>query len=260
MVQKAIDILEVRWPEVMLVVVLHVAMALLIEDVVAASEGMNAQGSMPPFWASFLLGMGMVLCGILWQMLYLGFLKTAAVSEGQPQQPMELLRSGRPYFWRILLFQIMLGFAVMLLNAVFLNVLGGLIWQGRSIEDLPVWFAQLCALAGVLIVIKPMLLIPACIIVYDISAFMAFGQMRFYRLGQIDGIFKAIAIGFGIIVLSVLPSVVMDAEGPQRYIVSGLYSAASSLVLLTLAMVAILWVQQQFDVECIKISEEETCA
>ncbi len=260
MIQKAIDILKVRWPEVMLVVVLHMAMALLIEDVVAASENMDARSAMPPFWASFLLGMGMILCGILWQMLYLGFLKTAAVSEGQPQQPMQLLRSGRPYFWRILLFQILLGFAVMLLNAVFLNVLGGLIWQGRPIEDLPVWFAQICALAGMLIVLKPMLLIPACIIVYDISAFVAFGQMRFYRLGQIDGIFKAIAVGFGIIVLSVLPSVVMDAEGPGRYIVSGLYSAASSLVMLTLAMVAVLWAQQQFDMECIKTSEEETCA
>jgi hypothetical protein len=245
---------------VMMVVVLHVAMALLVEDVVAASENMDTQGAMPPFWASFLLGIGMILCGILWQMLYLGFLKTAAASEGLPQQPMQLLRSGRPYFWRIVLFQIMLGVVVMLLNAVFLNVLGGLIWQGRSIEDLPVWFAQLCALAGVLIVLKPMLLVPACVIVYDISAFAAFGQMRFYRLGQIDGIFKAVAVGFGIIALSVLPSVLMDAEGLRGYIVSGLYSVASSLVLLTLAMVAVLWVQQQFDAECVKASEEESYA
>ena len=112
---------------------------------------------------------------------------------------------------------------------------------------------------GVLIVLKPMLLVPACVIVYDISAFAAFNQMRFYRLGQIDGIFKAIPIGFGIIVLSVLPSVLVDSKGLGRYIVSGLYNITSSLVLLTLAMVAILWVQQQFDTECIKISEEESC-
>jgi len=260
MIQKAIDILKVRWPEVMLVVGLHVAMALLIEDVVAASEGMDAQGAMPPFWATFLLGMGMILCGILWQMLYLGFLKTAAVSEGEPKQPMELLRSGRPYFWRILLFQMMLGFAVMLLNFAFLNVLGGLIWPGRPIEQLPNWFAQICALAGVLIVIKPMLLVPACVIVYDISAFAAFGQMRFYRLGQIDGIFKAILIGFGVIGLSVLPSVLLGTEGPRRYISSGLYSVATSLVLLILAMIAVLWVQQEFNAEMAKVSEEESYA
>jgi len=257
LIQKAIDILKVRWPEVMLVVVLHVAMVLLVEDVVAASENMDAQGPMPPFWASFLLGMGMILCGILWQMIYLGFLKTVAVSEGEPKQPMQLLRTGRPYFWRILLFQMLLGFAVMLLNAVFLNVLGGLIWQGRSIEDLPVWFAQLCALAGILIVLKPMLLVPACVIVYDVSAFGAFSKMRFYRLSQIDGIFKAIIIGFGIIALSAMPSVLLDAEGPRRYISSGLYNVASSLVLLILAMVAVLWVQQQFEAESVKASEEE---
>ncbi|OQY06090.1 MAG: hypothetical protein B6I25_04590 [Planctomycetales bacterium 4572_13] len=259
MIQKAINILRVRWPEVMLVVGLHVAMALLVEDVVAATEGMDASSAAPPFWASFLLGMGMILCGILWQMIYLGFLKTAAVSEGEPKQPMQLLRTGRPYFWRILLFQMMLGFAVMLLNAVFLNVLGGLIWQGRSIEQLPVWFAQVCALGGMLIVLKPMLLVPACVIVYDISAFVAFGQMRFYRLGQIGGIFKAIIIGFGIIALSVLPSVLLGIEGPWRYISSGLYSAAISLVLLALAMMAVLWVQQQFEVEMAEASEEESC-
>jgi hypothetical protein len=256
LIQKAIDILKMRWPEVMLVVVLHVAMVLLIEDVVAASENMDAQGPMPPFWASFLLGMGMILCGILWQMIYLGFLKTAAVSGGEPKQPMELLRTGRPYFWRIVLFQIMLGFVVMLLNGIFLSVLGGLIWQERSIEDLPVWFVQLCALAGILIVLKPMLLVPACVIVYDVTAFGAFSRMRFYRLGQIGGIFKAIVIGFGIIALSVLPSVLMDAEGAERYIFSGLHNAASSLVLLILAMAAVLWVQQQFEAEHVKISED----
>jgi hypothetical protein len=257
LIQKVIDILKVRWPEVTLVVVLHVAMVLLVEDVVMASENMDARGAMPSFGASFLLGMGMVLCGIAWQMIYLGFLKTAAVSEGEPQQPIQLLRSGRPYFWRIVFFQIMLGFVVMLLNSVFLKVLGGLIWQGRSIEDLPVWFAQLCALAGTLIVLKPMLLVPARIIVYDVTAIEAFFQIRFYRLGQIEGLYKVIVIGAGVIALSVLPSVLMGAEGPRRYILSGLYSAASSLVLLTWVMVVVLWVQQQFDAEYVKVNEDE---
>jgi hypothetical protein len=255
LIQKAIDILKVRWPEVMLVVVLHVAMVLLLEDVVAASENMNAQGPMPPFWASFLLGMGMILCGIVWQMIYLGFLKTAAISGGEPKQPMQLLRTGRPYFWRVLLFQLLLGFAVMILNGVLLSVLGGLIWKGRPVEDLPVWFAQLCALAGILIVLKPMLLVPAFIIVYDVPTFGAFGRMRYYRLGQVDSIFKAITIGFGIIALSVLPSVFMEAEGMTRYLFSGLYSMASSLVLLMLAMAAVLWVQQLFDAETAKVNE-----
>ncbi|MEN8126730.1 MAG: hypothetical protein ABFR90_02880 [Planctomycetota bacterium] len=259
MIRKTIDILKMRWPEVTLVVVLHVAMVLLLEDVVVASENMDAQGA-PPFWAAFLLGMGMVLFGILWQMIYLGFLKTAAVSGGDPQQPIQLLRSGRPYFWRILLFQIFLGLAVIVLNGIFLNVLGGLIWQERSIEQLPDWFAQICALAGILIVLKPMLLVPAYVMVYDISAFVAFGQMRFFRFGQIGGILKATAIGFGLIGLSLLPSVLMDAEGMERYIVLGLYNTATSLVLLTLAMVVIRWVQQQFDAECIKIGEEENNA
>lgn len=241
----------------MLVVGLHVAMVILVEDVVAASENMDAEDPMQPFWASFLLGTGVMIFAVLWQMIYLGFLRTSAVSEGEPKQPMQLLRTGRPFFWRILLFQIMLGFAVMLLNAIFLKVLGGLIWPKRPIEDLPIWFAQLCALAGTLIVLKPMLLVPARVIVYDVKAIEAFFQIRFYRLGQIDGIIKAIVIGSGVIVLSVLPSVLIAAEGPRRYILSGLYNTASSLVLLTWVMVAVLWVQQQFEAETIETGEEE---
>ncbi|MHC5091598.1 MAG: hypothetical protein ACYSOJ_08245, partial [Planctomycetota bacterium] len=58
LIQKAIDLLKVRWPEVMLVVVLQAAMMLLAEEVVVISENAEAQGPMLPFWASFLLGLG----------------------------------------------------------------------------------------------------------------------------------------------------------------------------------------------------------
>ena len=260
MIQKAIDILKVRWPEVMLVVVLQAAMMMLAEEVVTISENAEAQGAMLPIWASFLLGFGIMLFAILWQMIYLGFLKTSAVSGGDPQQPLQLLRSGRPYFWRILFFQIMLGFALMLLNSFLASSFGGLIWKGRPFAELPQWFVQICALVGILIVLKPLLLVPAQMIVYDITVFQAIYRMRFCRISSVDNFFRIIFISFGAIILSTLLVGSLTPKTTAYYIFSGLHQAAFSFILLTLTLIAVLWIQQQFEAECVKASEEESYA
>jgi hypothetical protein len=260
LIQKAIDILKVRWPEVMLVVVLQAAMMMLAEEVVTISENAETQGAMLPFWASFLLGFGIMLFAVLWQMLYLGFLKTSAVSGGQPQQPMQLLRSGRPYFWRILFFQIMLGFALMLLNSFLASSLGGLIWEGRPLAELPSWFVQLCALVGILVALKPLLLVPAQMIVYDITVFRAIYRMRFCRISGIDNFLRLIMVSFGVIVLSTLLVGSLTPKTTAYYIFSGLHQAVFSFILFTLTLIAVLWVQQQFEAETVKTSEEESYA
>ena len=244
----------------MLVVVLQAAMMLLAEEVVTISENAETQGAMLPFWASFLLGFGIMLFAVLWQMLYLGFLKTSAVSGGQPQQPMQLLRSGRPYFWRILFFQIMLGFALMLLNSFLASSLGGLIWEGRPLAELPSWFVQLCALVGILVALKPLLLVPAQMIVYDITVFRAIYRMRFCRISGIDNFLRLIIVGFGVIVLSTLLVGSLTPKTTAYYIFSGLHQAVFSFILFTLTLIAVLWVQQQFEAETVKTSEEESYA
>jgi len=244
----------------MLVVVLQAAMMMLAEEVVVISENAETQGAMLPFWASFLLGFGIMLFAVLWQMLYLGFLKTSAVSGGQPQQPMQLLRSGRPYFWRILFFQIMLGFALMLLNSFLASSLGGLIWEGRPLAELPSWFVQLCALVGILVALKPLLLVPAQMIVYDITVFRAIYRMRFCRISGIDNFLRLIMVSFGVIVLSTLLVGSLTPKTTAYYIFSGLHQAVFSFILFTLTLIAVLWVQQQFEAETVKTSEEESYA
>jgi hypothetical protein len=72
-----------------------------------------------------------------------------------------------------LFFQILLGFALMLLNGILASSFGGLIWKGRPFAELPQWFVQICALVGILIALKPLLLVPAQMIVYDITAWQA---------------------------------------------------------------------------------------
>ena len=257
MIQKAIDILKVRWPEVLLVVVLQAAMMLLAEEVVAISENADSQAAFLPFWASFLLGMGMMLFAVLWQMLYLGLLKTSAVSGAEPKQPMQLLRSGRPYFWRILFFQIVLGFALMLFNGILASSLGGMIWQERSLAELPSWFTEMCALVGILIALKPLLLVPAQMIVYDMTVFGAIYRIRFCRISGIDNFFNTVFISFCVVGLSTLLVGSLVPKTVVYYIVSSLHHAVFSFILLMLTLIVVLWFQQQFEAETVKANEEE---
>ena len=60
MVHQAIELMKARWPEAALLTVLQAAMMVLAEQMMAASETMPTV--MMPFWAGFLLGMGVVVC------------------------------------------------------------------------------------------------------------------------------------------------------------------------------------------------------
>lgn len=256
MLQKAIDILRKRWPEVALIVILQAAMMLVLEEVIMITEKAGSQGPAMPFGVSFVLGLGVMLCAVLWQMLYLGFLKTAAVSGTQPQQPMQLLRSGRPYFLRILLFQILLGFALMFINMLIVTGLAGLVFQDRPLEQIPEWFTQMCVLIGILIVLKPMLLVPARIIVYDNPIFTAIAYTRFYQLSRIDNIFRFTFAGFAVILLTVLPIELFTQQSVGYYLLSGLHHSAFSLVMLALTLITVLWIQEKLEAEYAQAKED----
>jgi hypothetical protein len=258
LIHKAIDILKVRWPEVMLVVVLQAAMLLLADEVVMLSENPGERGPTLPFGVNFLLGLGMMLCAIGWQMIYLGFLRTSAVSGGVPQQPMQLLRTGRPLFWRILFFQVLLGFVLLFLNTVIASLVGGLVWQDRSLIELPSWFTQICALVGLVIVLKPLLLVPAQMIVYNTTVFQSISRIRFYRISRIESFLKVIIISFVVIALSTLLVGFLAPQNPTYYIVSGLHHTVFSFILLTLTLITVLQIQQYYETERVNERENDT--
>jgi hypothetical protein len=89
---KLFDILKSRWPEAVMVAGLQACCMILVLDF------QHMQEQPPSFDRVFFLGIVMALFGIISQMLFLGFLRTAAVGVMQPVTPMELLRTGRGYF------------------------------------------------------------------------------------------------------------------------------------------------------------------
>lgn len=258
MIPKAIEIFKVRWPEVMLVVVIHAAMMLFSEELMT-SDAMDPESSAQvPFLPSFLLGVGSIVCVVIWQMLYLGFLKTAAVEGVHPQQPKDLVRFGRPYFWKILLFQILLGIVVMILGSVLVAILGGAIWNTQDVAQMPQWFSQVCGLVVIILMIKPMLFIPARMIVFDNSVIQAVLAMRQYRMNDIDQLFRLIAGGVGIIVVFTFLMNLAIEKTPVYYILTGLHHVIFSLVFLLLTLVVVLWVQQHLETLQAQVEEGQS--
>ncbi len=231
----------------MLVVVLQAALMLLAEQLAAGVQVSESHRTQLPFWAGFLLGVGTMLYAVLWQMMYLGFLKTAAVEGPRPQPPAELVRSGRPYFWRILFFQILLGCVLFFVNGVLVGAGGAIFWKGRPFPEIPEWFMQVCGLAAILIVLKPMLLVPARMLVYDDSTYQAIAGMRTCKIGRLDSLLKLTILGLGVVLVIMLLASAIPQKTPAYYVFLGLHHIVFSLVFLTPTLMAVLWMQEQLE-------------
>lgn len=229
----------------MLVVVLQAALMLLAEQLVFVAQDSESQNPQLPFWAGFLLGLGSMLYVVVWQMMYLGFLKTAALEGIQPQPPLELVQSGRPYYWRILFFQILLGCVLFFINGMLIGAGSAIFWKGRSFQEIPEWFIQLCGMTGILIVLKPMLLVPARMLVYDDSAYKAVAGMRYYKIRQMDSLLELAMLGLGVVLVITLLGSAIPQKTPVYYVFSGFHHILFSLVFLVATLMAVLWMQEQ---------------
>ena len=170
-IKKTLAILKARWPEVSLLIGLDV-LSLLSNFIFGIGKlDLTTSSSLLPF------GVHMVFIIVL-LILGLGFLRTFYL-EGQKQQPpLVLLRTGKHFFWRM--------FGLGLLFMIIYLVLAGLIFlivkqftsMDTSFFQVTPWIRHLCFAASMLILIKPILLIPALIIVLDCKALKSFKLLK----------------------------------------------------------------------------------
>jgi hypothetical protein len=240
MIRKTVEILKSRWPEAMLLLVLQTAMMLLYEEMMKR-WGMGAESPIPaPEWAMFLLGMGSMAMIIVWHLLLLGFVKTAAMEGTMPQEPMTLLKMGRPYLWRIIGFQFVLAGGVWLLTWAMVSCY--YYASGQASGTLPPgWLLEVVGAAAIVLLMKPVFLVPAFIVVLDLPVMDSFARMMQVHLREIGGFVKAAVIGFGIVtalgaVLSFAPD-----EGALFYAAAGLNYLAKSVNLLVLLTAMAVW-------------------
>jgi hypothetical protein len=176
---KLIDILKSRWQEAMMVAGLQACCMMLVLDF----QSMQAQP--PAFEQLFFLGIAMALFGIISQMLFLGFLRTAAMGVIQSVTPMELLRTGRAYFWKMLLFQLILFIASQLIIVAIVVGTQMVMFGQVKVEEIPLWLNIVSTSVAAIILLKPMYFVPANLVRRDCGiwdAIQCLGQTRLLRI------------------------------------------------------------------------------
>jgi hypothetical protein len=241
---KVAEIIKQRWQEVVLVVGLHAGLIVfadqLLRDVIVADSELSA-ASRAPGEVTFLMGLGLAAFFIFWKLLYLGFLRTACNQGDKPQEPGELLKVGRYYFWRIVRFELMFGivYSVILLG---IEIFSSVVLGVKDLAVIPNWLVPLCMFATSVVLLRPMLLMPAVMIVHDRMVIEAFGSLKEYKLFAEQGLVKFFVLCF--LAISVLSWALnaTQADGALHYIVLTVYAIGSGAAMFVIYLVAVMFV------------------
>ena len=247
-----IEIIKRRWPEVTLVIIFHAGLIAIADRVltftapVDNSAGVPAPGSLPG-GLDFILGMGTMAFWMVWQLLYIGFLATSFINPAEPREPMELLRIGKRFFWRMLRFQLVFGCAYM---AIVLFISGFLMKTAPAdgtMDNVPLWIPPVSAFAAFAVMVKPLVFIPAVMIVRDrmvTETFMSLGQFPLARATKLMKLFFSC---FAVIFLLSFAHSLTAPKTLIRYAMTCVYGLSTSFLLMLVSMAAVKFVAQRTD-------------
>jgi hypothetical protein len=171
---QTIEILRKRWREVTVIIALW-----LYTFIGTELFRRNAPGILSALIA-LLVTVGLVFVSILW----FGFLRTAYLTHSKRQTLWTLLKEGKRFFWRIFRFSVGLTLCLLFYVIVTLTITYLIAGGKLSYWKLPLWGRQLYVSSGCAILIKPLLLIPAIIIVHDCNIRKAMGVLSEYKLSK----------------------------------------------------------------------------
>jgi len=112
----------------------------------------------------------------------------------------------------------------------------------KDLETMPNWVVPLCVFATSVALMRPMLLMPAVMIVRDRMVIEAFGSLKEYKLLAEQGLVKFFVLCFlGISVLSLALNST-QADGALHYIVLTIYAIGSGAAMLVIYLAAVMFV------------------
>ena len=240
------EIIRRRWQEVVLVVGLQVGIAVLANEILRAwRDVMQANEAVPSFGTGFVLGFGLIIISIVWQVLYLGFLATACHEGDKIQSPGYLVSVGKYFFWRFMRFEIAFGIVCGLLWMVILTIARQLFGFAGNVADTPLWLFNGTMLIAMVLLAKVKLLLPAEMIVRDRRVREAFACITHYEIMEA----KWLVVMFGgFLGVNFLLSHFVDMMGDNEilhYIMIVFNTILSSVFMLALALFAIRFVVSQ---------------
>lgn len=158
-----------------MIVVLQAGLHVVLPDIMNRLEATSA-----PSREILLLAAAVAMFVVL-EMVALGFFATAAREGIQPSDPIQLLSIGRYFFWRLIRFELLMAivsFPVVILFFSSMSVLSGI----SDPEKMPLWVPGLTTTVVMVILAKPLLLIPAVMVVCDRMVIESLLYLRKYRV------------------------------------------------------------------------------
>jgi len=122
-----------------------------------------------------------LMLGAVILMLRAGFLRTACLYGDNRQQILTLLQTGAHFFWQLLVFYAMYRILQILLSLLLMRV-STLYASPSDFPTVVPWVSVFCSISLAVVLMKPLLLVPALIIVHDRRAFEAIKLIGQYRL------------------------------------------------------------------------------
>lgn len=249
MLHKTAEILKVRWSEAVMLIGLFAGLSALAAQIKQEFLTMETIIDRLPFWSAFGLGLGQMILSILLGMLFAGFLRSAATEPLVPCQPLDLLRLGRPYFWKLFLPYIAFELVWTLLALLLIALVYLVLFQKLPSKQIPSWFLWLSQLFALTILIKPFLLMPSLVILKDCDIPAAVSEFRGLSLRKMPDLIKV--IGPGLILLFTAFGLLFIIPFPRQFfwIRIGILSIVAGGVFLVFFLTAILEIGQQIKID-----------
>ena len=176
--QKTLAILRARWPEVILIIGLYT----LVELSYSLFGFAEPDVTKTFFFPSILFILSLTVVSII---LSYGFLRTIHLEGPKEQTPMDLLKTGKHFFWRMVGFSFIYAGLYFLLTLIIFSIIKYLTSINtnfiESAKSSP-WLHQLSSTVTMLIMIKVSLFIPALIIVLDCRVANSFKLLSKFKL------------------------------------------------------------------------------
>lgn len=214
--QKTLAILRIRWPEVTLIIGLYTLVELSHSLFGFTEPDVTKTLFLPSIF--FILSLAAVS-----MILSYGFLRTIHMEGPKEQTPMDLLKTGKHFFWRMVGFGfIFTGLYFILIRIIFFIIKyftstnTGFIESAKSAP----WLYQLCSTATMLIMIKVSLFIPALIIVLDCRVVNSFKLLSKFKLFQAKELVALFCLSTVIHLLWLLLKIPENPETISQYIIT----------------------------------------
>lgn len=237
------QILINRWPELVMIVGLYSGSTILLMHLVSQFQQMETSGDQMPGGISFLLGLGSMSLFLILQMQMWGFLRTVACGSYEAHTPLDLLRTGTPFFWRLFGFQLLFFFAFLFVSSLVVTVLGILLFRQHTINELPLWLQALSVFFGFLILLKPFVLIPTLVLVYEYRLMEAVIKALGIQFFPIPYPLRLAAVGFAFFYALLVYLSPQFEQGVFRWPFYAGEGIINSLLLLLVYLTAILTIQ-----------------